>query len=62
MVGKLRVGHLLRERLFPSLVLLPERLMACYRRSIRTRRIGNGRRHELKYAFLDEKHNLIRNR
>ena len=51
MGGKLRVEHLLRRRLFPSLVLLPGRLMSYYRRSIQTRRIGNGRRHGLKYAF-----------
>ena len=49
--GKLRVEELLRRRLFPGLVGLPERLMRYYRREIRTRRIPNGRRHQLRYAF-----------
>jgi transposase-like protein len=49
--GKLSVRELLAERLFPSLVRLPKRLEAYYRREIQTRRIPNGRRHNLKYAF-----------
>jgi hypothetical protein len=51
MGGKLHVGGLLRERLFPSLVRLPNRLMIYYRRMVKTRRIGKGRQHDLKYAF-----------
>ena len=51
MKGKLSVRDLLRRRLFPSVVGLPRRLMAYYRREIETRRIANGRRHELRYAF-----------
>ena len=48
---KLRVDDVLRKRLFPSLIQLPERLMRYYRREIVTRRIPNGRQHELRYAF-----------
>jgi transposase-like protein len=49
--GKLRVEQLLKGRLFPSLVGLPERLMCYYRREIETRQIRNCRRHRLGYAF-----------
>jgi len=45
------VGDVLYRRLFPSLVGLPGRLAAYYRRQITTRRIPNGRIHDLKYAF-----------
>ena len=51
MAGKLRVSGLLRERLFVSRIGLPERWMCYYRRLVRTRQIGEGRRHDLKYAF-----------
>jgi len=51
MKGKLRVEGLLKARLFPSLVGLPERLMRYYRREIQTRQIPNCRRHRLGYAF-----------
>jgi hypothetical protein len=51
MEGKLEVGELLSRRLFPAVVGLPKRLMRYYRREVRTRRIPNGRRHALAYAF-----------
>ena len=50
-VGKLAVGELLRERLFPSRVELPGRLQRYYRREVPTRQIPNGRRHRLVYAY-----------
>ena len=49
--GKLLVRRLLRWRLFPSLVGLPERRKDYYRRLIGTRAIPDCRRHQLKYAF-----------
>jgi hypothetical protein len=49
--GKLEVEELLKERLFPSMVKLPERLMVYYRRDVKTRQIPRGRRHRLRYAF-----------
>jgi hypothetical protein len=49
--GKLSVKELLKGRLFPSLVVLPERLMRYYRREIGTRQIPNSRRHALGYAY-----------
>jgi transposase-like protein len=48
---RLRVEEILSQRLFPSLVELPARVMKYYRREILTRRIPNCRRHALKYAF-----------
>jgi transposase-like protein len=51
MRGKLKVVELLARRLFPSRVGLPARLQRYYERRIETRRIPNGRRHELRYAF-----------
>ncbi|MBD3336392.1 MAG: hypothetical protein GF355_12835 [Candidatus Eisenbacteria bacterium] len=45
------VTEILAQRLFPSLVQLPERLAAYYRREIMTRRIPNGAKHNLKYAY-----------
>lgn len=48
---KLRIQDVLRQRLFPRRVRLPQRLMRYYRREILTRRIPNGRKHQLKYAF-----------
>jgi transposase-like protein len=47
----LSVRDILERRLFPSLVELPKRLMAYYRRQIATRRIPSGKIHNLKYAF-----------
>jgi hypothetical protein len=44
------VRRILRERLFPSRVALPERWADYYYRHIATRRIPNGRRHQLRYA------------
>jgi transposase-like protein len=48
---RLDVHDILAHRLFPSLVGLPKRLMDYYRRTIPTRRIPNGRLHNLSYAF-----------
>ena len=48
---KLRIDDVLRNRLFPSRIRLPERLRRYYVRDIVTRRIPNGRRHRLRYAF-----------
>jgi len=50
MEGKLRVEELLKGRLFPGLVALPERLMRYYGREIETRQIASCRRHCLAYA------------
>jgi hypothetical protein len=47
---KLTVEDVLRERLFPSRVGLPERWVPYYWRLTPTRRIPNGRRHTCKYA------------
>lgn len=51
MRGKLRVEGLLDRRLFPGRLGLAAKLMAYYRREIRTLPIPNGRTHLLKYAF-----------
>jgi hypothetical protein len=51
MEGKLGVKELLRWRLFPSLVKLPDRLMRYYRREVQTRQIPSGCRHRLRYAL-----------
>ena len=47
----LSVEDVLRRRLFPSLVRLPERLQLYYDRDVQTRQIPNGRRHEAGYAY-----------
>ncbi len=47
---KLTVEDVLRERLFPARVGLPERWADYYWRRIPTRRIPNGRTHNRKYA------------
>ena len=46
----LEVVDVLKRRLFPSRVVLPERLAVYYRREIVTRRLPRGRRHQLSYA------------
>ena len=46
----LTVAEVLRRRLFPSRIRLPERLLRYYRRMIATRRVPGGRRHRLAYA------------
>ncbi len=46
----LDVADVLRRRLFPSRLVLPERLAVYYRREIVTRRIPCGRQHQLSYA------------
>ena len=46
----LTVADVLRRRLFPSRIRLPERLERYYRREIVTRRLPNGTRHRLVYA------------
>ena len=48
---RLRIADILKTRLFPSRVRLPERLMRYYRREIETRRVPNGRTHRLRLAF-----------
>jgi len=48
---RLSVADVLRRRLFATRVELPERVARYYRREIRTRRIRNGRSHQLAYAF-----------
>jgi hypothetical protein len=48
---KLGVGELLGVRLFPSRFRLPGVLKRIYDREIRTRRIPNGARHRLSYAY-----------
>jgi hypothetical protein len=48
---KLRVNQLLWGRLFPSRFQLPSVLQRIYDREIRTRRIPNGARHRLIYAY-----------
>jgi hypothetical protein len=45
------VREILRRRLFATRIELPERVARYYRREIPTRRIPNGRRHALSYAF-----------
>jgi transposase-like protein len=45
-----RVAEVLRERLLPSRVRLPERLERYYRRQVPTRRIPRGVRHRRRYA------------
>jgi transposase-like protein len=47
---RLTVAEVLKWRLMPSLVRLPERLERYYRREVFTRRIPNGVRHRLRYA------------
>ena len=47
---RLRVAEVLRERLLPSRVRLPERLERYYRREVPTRRIPHGARHRRRYA------------
>ncbi len=51
MKRKLSLSALLRRRLFPSLLALPERIRQYYERAVETRQIPNGRRHDLVYAF-----------
>ncbi len=46
----LEVADVLKRRLFPSRVVLPERLAIYYRRDLVTRRLPRGRRHQLSYA------------
>ena len=46
----LTVSEVLRRRLFPSRIGLPERLMRYYRRMIVTRRVPGGTGHRLAYA------------
>jgi hypothetical protein len=46
----LSVKDVLRRRLFPSRIRLPERLKTYYRRATVTRMIPNGRSHRLRYA------------
>jgi len=46
----LHFAEVLKERLFPSQILLPARLAIYYRRETITRRIPHSRRHELIYA------------
>jgi hypothetical protein len=48
---RLSVKEILRSRLFPTRILLPDRVAQYYRREIPTRRIPNGRHHRLSYAF-----------
>jgi hypothetical protein len=48
---KLGVGELLGARLFPSRFRLPGVLQRIYDREIRTRRIPNGARNRLSYAY-----------
>lgn len=45
------VREILRRRLFATRIELPERVVRYYRREVQTRRIPNGRRHRLSYAF-----------
>ena len=45
------VGEILRRRLFATRIDLPKRLERYYRREVETRRIPNGRRHRLRFAF-----------
>lgn len=47
---KLRVDDVLAERLFPSRILLPERIAQYYWRRVPTRRIPNAPEHRLGYA------------
>ncbi len=47
----LAVETVLAQRLFPSRIALPPRLAAYYGGRVETRRIPNGRRHELKLAI-----------
>ena len=47
---RLSVEEILKERLFPSRVELPERWADYYWRRIRTRRVPNGRRHRKVFA------------
>jgi transposase-like protein len=47
---RLTLAGLLRERLLPSRIVLPERLERYYRGAIPTRRIPRGRTHRLRYA------------
>jgi transposase-like protein len=47
----LGVKEVFRKRLFPSLVLLPERWRVYYGKLLPTRAIPNGRSHALKYAI-----------
>jgi hypothetical protein len=46
----LSVMDVLKRRLFPSRIRLPERLKTYYRRATVTRMIPNGRSHRLRYA------------
>jgi len=48
---RLSVGQMLRERLFPGRIGLPERWEVYYRGLTPTRRIPSARSHQLKYAF-----------
>lgn len=47
----LTVEEILGERLFPTLIELPERWADYYWRRVQTPVLGRNRRHELKYAF-----------
>lgn len=48
---RLTLEGLLEERLFASRIPLPQRLARYYRREVVTRRIPNGSRHTLRFAF-----------
>jgi hypothetical protein len=47
----LSVREVLKSRLFPSRIALPERLMGYYRREVATAAIPRPQRHRLTYAF-----------
>ncbi len=47
----LRVGEILRERLFPGKVALPERWKEYYWGQVFTRALPNNRRHDLRFAY-----------
>jgi len=49
--SRLTVGEVLKERLFPTRIDLPERWAEYYRRQVDTLPVPNARRHELTYAF-----------
>ena len=48
---RLRVEDVLSKRLFATRMSLPERVERYYRRLVTTRRIPNGRRHQLRFAY-----------
>jgi hypothetical protein len=47
---KVGVDELLKERYFPSRIELPKRWQEYYAKTVITRAIPKGRKHELKYA------------